>query len=550
MSRFSTKQDEHVNYEDEQAYKLDNNLALYSFVCNSVLQPQFYRPDTENQLNELRNLIRNCNLVFVAKLAVYAREKMFLRTIPLVLLVELARLYSHGQTLKKAVARTVSRPDEMAELLGYYAKANNRNNLKGLSKQLVKGLKVAANKFDEYQYAKWDKSNREISLSDVIRLVRPTPKDNKQSEIFKKLIKNELEIPYTWETEMAEAGRNNNKTILEMVYKEYAGQIPDGYASLNKLLYTLKALVKNKKVENGLYEKLTEKVNKLKNSFKKAVWEELIESGKLGYQAILMNLRNMLECDISMEHIEIVCNRLTNPKSVATSKMFPFRYLSAFRFVTQKKSIINSEKLFLITEALEKATLLSAGNLSLFAENDNVLIASDVSSSMWGKISGRGVIARYDIGLLLSILLKHKTSANVTNGIFGNIWKVKEFTSVRPLKMVDDLYDIEGEVGYSTYGWKVIDWCINNDKKFDWVVFFTDMQMYGNDMNNLWKIYKERCPNAKLLMFDLAGYGDMPLSMENDDVYLVSGWSNEIFNVLKNLQDGKSALANIEAIEL
>jgi len=93
----------------------------------------------------------------VAQLAVYAREQMHLRTVPLVLAVELAKLHNGDNLVSWLVARVVQRADEITELLAYYQLANERKGTKKLgllSKQMQKGLALAFNRFDEYQFAK------------------------------------------------------------------------------------------------------------------------------------------------------------------------------------------------------------------------------------------------------------------------------------------------------------------------------------------------------------------------------------------------------------
>jgi 60 kDa SS-A/Ro ribonucleoprotein len=73
----------------------------------------------------------------------------------------------------------------------------------------------------------------------------------------------------------------------------------------------------------------------------------------------------------------------------------------------------------------------------------------------------------------------------------------------------------------------------------------------GNtQLADVWKLYKKMAPNAKMYLFDLAGYGNTPLNVIRDDVYLMSGWSDKIFNVLGAIENGSDALKMINAIEL
>ena len=53
-----------------------------------------------------------------------------------------------------------------------------------------------------------------------------------------------------------------------------------------------------------------------------------------------------------------------------------------------------------------------------------------------------------------------------------------------------------------------------------------------------------------MYLFDLAGYGNTPLNVMRDDVYLIAGWSDKIFDVLNAIENGSDALKMINAIEL
>ena len=77
-----------INHEGEEAYKLTPELELYSLVCTASLQNKFYE-SSSNTLDRLRALVKKVKPEFVAKLAVYARNEMYLRSIPIVLIVEL-----------------------------------------------------------------------------------------------------------------------------------------------------------------------------------------------------------------------------------------------------------------------------------------------------------------------------------------------------------------------------------------------------------------------------------------------------------------------------
>jgi 60 kDa SS-A/Ro ribonucleoprotein len=120
---------------------------------------------------------------------------------------------------------------------------------------------------------------------------------------------------------------------------------------------------------------------------------------------------------------------------------------------------------------------------------------------------------------------------------------------------VQEYYKREGEVGYATNGHKVIDDLISRNVIIDKVMLFTDCQLWNNGSGNAglqqsWNTYKKMAPNAKLYVFDLAGYGKAPVNMQQKDVFLIAGWSDKIFDVLESIDNGVQAVEKISQIEL
>ena len=263
------------------------------------------------------------------------------------------------QTIEKVVLRA----DEIMELLHCYQWRNSQPNaecktspkkLGRLSHQIQVGLQKVFNNFDEYQFAKYDRSNLEVKLRDALFIVHPKAKDVDQQQLFDKITNKTLEIPYTWETEMSALGQQEFMTETEQ-----------------QMAFAAK-------------------------------WEELIESDKMGYMAMLRNLRNFLKSGVSIEVLEKVANRLSNEHEVVSSKQFPFRFLSAYREIKNARYTLNvhsnilansMEETALVTnkaiedinevgrhkytmlfDALEKAVLASSKNITGFDENTRVII--------------------------------------------------------------------------------------------------------------------------------------------------------------------------------
>lgn len=503
--RFNTisKTNKIKNYEGADAYLLSPELALYTLAVTSPLQDKFYEK-ANKQIQRLRTLIAKNDPEFVAKLAVYTREKMYLRSITLVMTVELAKIHNGDDLLCRLASRVIQRADEITELLAYYQRANERTSIKKLnklSKQLQRGLALAFNKFDEYQFAKYNRQT-EVKLKDALFLVHPKAKNANQQQIFDKIVKDSLEIPYTWEVELSALGQQAFASELER-----------------------------------------------KKAFK-TKWQELIQSGKLGYMALLRNLRNMIQAEVDVMSMKEVEQRLHDPLQVARSKQLPFRFLSAYRELQNVKSVYTK----LINNALEEAIMASTANLKGFDEHTKVLIACDTSGSMCTPVSPRSTVQMYDIGLLLGMLLQSRCKAVMT-GIFGDTWKLINLPSDHVLSNVDYLRKRMGEVGYATNAYLVIQDLIKRRAKMDKVMIFTDMQLWSNRRGNHsiakeWKKYRQITPNAKLYLFDLAGYGQVPLDIKADGVYLIAGWSDKVFDILDAVEKGQSTLSKIHEVKI
>lgn len=493
-----------TNYEGAKSIKLSPEMELYSAVVTAGLGNKFYTSE-EERISRIRALICQTDPEFVAKLAVYARTKMNLRSIPLVLITELAKIHQGDSLVSSTVTSVIQRADEITELLACYTLANERTRYKKLnklSKQIQKGLGNSFNRFDAYQFAKYDRQT-EITLKDALFLVRPKAKNDSQQAIFDKIAEEKLEVPYTWEVELSQTGQK-------------------GFSSVD------------------------EKVNAFRSK-----WEDLLASNRLGYMALLRNIRNILEAGVRAEFIEIAGNRIRSEQEVSRSRQLPFRFLSAYREVQK----VENEYTSYFLDCLEEAVGYSISNLKGFGLYTKILIACDVSSSMYYQLSPKSKIRCYDIGLLLGMLMNSK-SKNVITGIFGNKWKPYALPSKQILANTQLLNSIEGSVGYSTNGFKVISSLIKKGKVVDKVMMFTDCQMWDstggqNSIQKLWNEYKATiAPSAKLYLFDLAGYGNTPLKLEQNDVFLIAGWSDKIFDVLTALENGESTLSQIKSIKL
>jgi len=223
------------------------------------------------------------------------------------------------------VSETIARVIQRADELSEFLSLYWRHGRKPLSKQMKKGLAAAFGKFDAYQLAKYDRDGP-VKLRDVLFLVHAKPKDEAQAALWKQVAERSLPAPDTWEVALS------------------------GGAD------------------------------------KKASFERLLVERKLGYLALLRNLRNMDQAGVDEVLIKdaILARR-------GAERVLPFRYVAAARAAPRFEPWLD--------QALAEAVLEGP----VFEGRTLVLV--DVSGSMDWKLSARSDLTRMDAAATLASII-------------------------------------------------------------------------------------------------------------------------------------------------
>lgn len=181
----------------------------------SFLSSDFYESD-KVKIARIQELTQHVDPEWVLKLAIFSRE-YWLRSINHVLLVEASKqLYGKKwvrQKLTKFIDNIVRRPDELLEIVGYYANTNN-SHFKSivLPNALKEAVRAKLEWFNDYQIAKYRGKGNGINLYDLVNMVHA------KSNSIDKLMKGTLESADTWEVEISREG--NKKEIWLRLMKE------------------------------------------------------------------------------------------------------------------------------------------------------------------------------------------------------------------------------------------------------------------------------------------------------------------------------------------
>jgi 60 kDa SS-A/Ro ribonucleoprotein len=464
-----------VNLAGGEAFIETPKLEFVSILLTSFLKDQFYRSENETmeRLNELMTYITDKK--FLAKAAVYARTKYGMRSISHVVAGELAKSVKGEQWTKSFYDKVVYRVDDITEILSYYI---SKYGKRPIPNSLKKGLGKAFNKFNEYQLAKYRSEGAELSLVDVVNLIHPKP-FNGNSVALKKLIDDTLRSKNTWENKITEAGK--------------------------------KAETEEEKEE-----------------LKKEAWTDLLKTKKIGYFALLRNLRNILEQAPDM--VDTACELLVNEKLIKDSLVLPFRFLTAIEEIEK----VNYDGVRKVLIALNKALDISTANVPHF--DGKTLVVVDSSGSMSGKPSE---IA----GLFAAVLVKSNDA---------DFMEFSDHAHYKSLNPIDSTLTIAKSIVNAAGGTNFHAIFEEANRVYDRVIILSDMQGWvGFDAPTVsLNDYKSRVgANPKIYSFDLAGHGTLQFPQEN--IYCLAGFSEKVFDVMKFLETDKNALiTEIEKVEL
>ena len=297
-----------VSYNGNVQYKQDQHEMLVQYAIGLVYGKDSFYESFDTSLSEMKALItrmaineKNCE--FIANVILFVRNEIGLRTLPIVMVVEFANALRNNKfqwkPLRYLVTETIQRADDITEMFAYAEQIFK--NKKSIPLALKKGIASAFLKFDEYQMQKYNRQNKAKKLKDVMCVTHPKPLNNAQADMFKRLLEDKLDTPYTWETVLSANGQLNS--------------------------------------------------NERKTNYE--LWNDLVTregSGNLPYQAMLRNLRNIENAiyengvNNSNDLIQRVVEKLINEKTLERMKLFPWSFIKAYESVqsTQLKAAINN----------------------------------------------------------------------------------------------------------------------------------------------------------------------------------------------------------------
>lgn len=456
MAKFNEKKDNDVrNLAGGKAYKESNEMQLASLLLTSFGDDKYYQKENETY-KKLEELIAKCDKEFVAKAIIYARKEFGMRTITHIASSMLAKHIGGAEWGKNFYNNVINRVDDMTEIIACHLSRGQK-----ITNAMKKGFANAFERFDEYQLAKYKGEGKTVKLVDIVNLVHPTQSE-KNNGAIEKLVNGELKSFDTWESELSAVGND---------------------------------------IES-----------------KKNVWNRLLDENKIGYFALLRNLRNIIKLNDEVLK-EKALKALLNENAIKKSLVLPFRFSVAYDEMKE----VDSDAL----KAVSRACEISCNNVPKF--NGKTLIALDVSGSMeTERVSDTA-------SLFASVLLKSNDC---------DLIKFSDYANYSMVNKDDSVLTIKESINYSFGGTNFSSVFEKANKAYDRIILLSDMQSWGDNYSpkQAYERYKQKynVQNCKFYSIDLAGCGT--LQLPQPDVYCLAGFSEKIFDLIKHFECDKNAL--------
>ena len=456
MAKFNERKDNDVrNLAGGKAYKESNEMQLASLLLTSFGDDKYYQKENETY-KKLEELIAKCDKEFVAKAIIYARKEFGMRTITHIASSMLAKHIGGAEWGKNFYNNVINRVDDMTEIVACHLSRGQK-----ITNAMKKGFANAFERFDEYQLAKYKGEGKTVKLVDIVNLVHPTQSE-KNNGAIEKLVNGELKSFDTWESELSAVGND---------------------------------------IES-----------------KKNVWNRLLDENKIGYFALLRNLRNIIKLNDEVLK-EKALKALLNENAIKKSLVLPFRFSVAY---DEMKKVDNDA-----LRAVSRACEISCNNVPKF--NGKTLIALDVSGSMeTERVSDTA-------SLFASVLLKSNDC---------DLIKFSDDANYSMVNTDDSVLTIKESINYSFGGTNFSSVFEKANKAYDRIILLSDMQSWGDyySPKQAYEKYKQKynVQNCKFYSIDLAGCGT--LQLPQPDVYCLAGFSEKIFDLIKHFECDKNAL--------
>jgi hypothetical protein len=497
-----------TTFEGAPGYARDVKSELFLLAVSNMVGEDTFYEKADARDTRFRDLVVAAakeDPDWVAKFLPWLRAEGNMRSAPLVAAAELVRAKPDGMRTRAVVDSVLQRADEPSEILAYWLSTYG----KPIPIALKRGVADAVVRlYTERSLAKYDSAERGVRFGDVVDLVTPAY--------------HHPEVRGTWRYDLYRHAldRRHNRD----------NPIPESLEMLRNRAYLM--AVKDAAVRRSLLTPVTLEsagmtweslAGWLQGPMDAKAWEAIIPS--MGIFALARNLRNFDQAGVSDEVAAQVSAKISSEAEVARSRMFPYRWFSAYLAAPSLRW----------GHALEKALGHATKNIPEFKGRTLVLVDTSASMSNAG-VSARSQMTYAQIAALFGVALAVRGNAVDLHGFADGVFQHPVGPGVSVLRTVDAFCRRIGEVGHGT---RIADSVRAAYRGHDRVVIISDMQTfdtwYGGDVTH------SAPAHVPIYGFNLAGYQHAAMPTGSGNRHELGGMTDATFKMIPLLESARSA---------
>lgn len=267
-------------------------------------------------------------------------------------------------------------------------------------------------------------------------------------------------------------------------------------------------------------------------------WQRLVEENKLGYLALIRNLRNIVNSAPDADWIEkYLVPQIENEVAIKKSLVFPYQIYCSWKNYGIRNISIDA--------ALDHAFRIACGNMPKM--DGRTVIVLDVSGSMEDKLSSNGSLTLKEVGAVYAAAMFVNCNADFIK--FGNDAKRIKLNKLENIfNLVEKMY-ANDNCGYGT---DIVPAFRLMNEKYDRIFLVSDMQIMDKNSSGWWwcrhqngiDTYNRYCEvyrcHPHMYSFDLANYSTQVENPNNPRIHLLTALNDTLFKMLPYIENGNS----------
>lgn len=566
MAKYNTKREPEVQrtttHEGGSGFTQKAEAELISILATGMGNT-YYEKETEREVRfrEVLNKVAKKNKLFAAKALVYARTVFGQRSVTHFGAVEmlphlqgdsLGKLFFSKRNKKTKRGGIVYRLDDMTEILAAYLAKNKVGNDDKwtMPNSIKKGFRDAIEHADAYELAKYQMKSRGVSLVDIVNLVHPVETEKNgfidvMTEFYVHTVKGT-------KFEKEKIDKRNITQRVPALRALVLGILKQFNTVEDKNTETGKVVAE--KVKSGKITKEQAAVEL--NEAKTENYAELIQTKKIGYLALLRNIRNILKTN-DTALLDEACELLVEPTFIKKSLVFPHQIDLAMEVMLLEFKGAQLQK---VTKALGEAYEASIPNLAELFPSGKTAIVFDTSGSMtggWGRSGGCKIsYGKKQVSINSTPIEKAAlVAATFAKGVAGDVYhfgtSCRTITGWNPNDSVNTLKKHfmaqSGNCGHGTFYQNIFPELAKVGGQYDRVFIMTDEQA-ADSVEHAYKSYCNQFGTPHVYYINLVGYGPTVMK-QNTKVHRIFGYGADIYETAKKVEiDPEAVIKEINAI--